>query len=253
MPPPMIDPTDPEAIRRELFDENRWIKDQFAAHVGEALPELCEALASCFRLLPAFNDAASTAETKRTALVAAFVFGVLDDLVVSTKLLLAGNLPTAGNQMRQAVEGIAMAFLCSTEDLLIIETKTKNRPPVMARYWEKVWDEDRRTQGHLALRRLGWNAGALRVNADAVTRLGLAKKHYNGFSHCGTLTIASRVSLGEPGTVYLGGHFDPAKLDAYRVEMNERIGLCRVLPPFMERMLASMAPPAAGEAAPARA
>jgi len=253
MPPPMIDPTDPEAIRRELFDENRWVKDQFAAHVGEALPDLCEALASCFRLLPALNDAASTAETKRTALVAAFVFGVLDDLVVSTKLLLTGKLPAAGNQMRQAVDGIAMAFLCSTDDRLIIKEKTTKRRAVMGRYWQMVQGEDKNTQGYLALRQLEWNAGALGVNADAVKRLHLAKNHYNGFSHCGTLTIASRVSLEEPGTVYLGGHFDPAKLDAYRVEMNERIGLCRVLPPFMERMLASMAPPAAGEAAPARA
>ncbi|MFM0223093.1 hypothetical protein [Paraburkholderia dipogonis] len=44
--------------------------------------------------------------TRRTALVAAFVFGVLDDLVVSTKLLLTGKLPAAGNLMRQVVEGV---------------------------------------------------------------------------------------------------------------------------------------------------
>jgi len=79
-----------------------------------------------------------------------------------------------------------------------------------------------------------------------------AMKHYNAYSHCGKLTIASRVALEQVGTAYVGGHFDPAKLDAYRGEMNQRIGLCRVLPPFLERLLATMEPRPAARAAPAR-
>jgi len=252
MTPPTLDPTNPEALMRELFDDDRWIKDEFGKHLSEPLLALCEALAACFRLMPALNEAANRAETMRTALVGGFVFGVLDDILVSTKLLLSGKLAAAGNLMRQAVEGVAMAFLCSSDELLIIETKTKNRPPVVARYWEKVDQGDRRTQGHRALRQLEWNAGALGVSAGAVKRLCLAKDHYNQFSHCGTVTIASRMALEEVGTVYIGGQFDPAKLDAYRVEMNERIGLCRVLPPFMHRMLATMTPPTARAAAAAR-
>lgn len=242
--PPTINPTNPEALMRELFDDDRWVKDQFAAHLGQPILELCEALAACFRLMNALNEAANRVETKRNALVGGFTFGVLDDLVISTKLLIAGKLPAAGNLMRQVIEGIAMAILCSTDELLIIETKTK-QPPVMARYWEKVWDDDKRTQGHRAVDQLGLNHVKLGVTSGAVEHLCRAKRHYNAFSHCGKLTIASRVSLEKVGTAHLGGHFDPAKLDAYRLELDGRINLCRVLPLFMERMLVTMTPPTA--------
>jgi hypothetical protein len=252
MTPPEIDLTRPDAVRRELLDDDRAVKDEFARHLDGELNQLAEVLAACFVLLPGINEAANKAHTMRTALVAAFVFGVLDDLVVSTKLLLAGKLPAAGNLMRQVVEGIAMSILCSTDALLIIQTKAKNQPPVMARYWEKLENEDTRTQGHRAVRQLEWNAATLGVNADAVARLRHSRDHYNAFSHCGPLTIASRVALDAVGTAWVGGHFDPAKLETYRVEMNERIGLCRVLPPFMNRMLATMAPPPAEPAAAAQ-
>lgn len=42
---------------------------------------------------------------KRTAFVAAFGFGVLHYILVSTKLLLTGQLLAAGNVMRHAVIG----------------------------------------------------------------------------------------------------------------------------------------------------
>jgi hypothetical protein len=92
---------------------------------------------------------------------------------------------------------------------------------------------------------LEWNAAALGVNAVAVERLRAAKTHYNIFSHCGKVTIASRMALEQVGTAYVGGHFDLAKLDGYRNELDQRIGLCRVLPPFIERMQAAIAPPGA--------
>lgn len=244
MPPPTLDPTDPKALMRELFSDESWPKNRFAEHLGEPILALCEALAGCFRLMGPLNEAATRIETRRTSLVSAFAFGVLDDLVISTKLLLTGKLPAAGNIMRQVVEGIAMSFLCSTDELLILETKSNNRPPVMARYWEKVWAQDERTQGHRAIGQLGLNAGQLGVTAGAVEQLRRAKKYYNGFSHCGTTTITNRVPLNEVGVFHLGGLFDEAKLDVYRAELDSRIGLCRVLPEFMERMTATMTPPA---------
>lgn len=252
MPPPTIDPTNPEALMRELFDEDRWVKDQFAAHLGAALPEFCEALAVCFGLITAINEAASRVESRRNALVAGFMFGVLDDLVVSTKLLLTGKLPASGNLMRQVIEGIAMSSLCSTDELLVIEMK-KGQRPVHARYWEKLWNDDTRVQGHRAVDQLGWNAVTLRLRDGAVEQLRRAKKHYGAFSHCGKLTIASRVSLDVVGQVHLGGHFDDAKIDAYRVELEGRINLCRVLPEFMRHLLATMQTPAAGHAEVAQA
>lgn len=253
MTPPNIDPTDPEALMRELFDEDRWVKDQFAAHVGQALLELCEALAACFRLMATLNEAANRAETKRTALVGAFVFGVLDDILVSTKLLLTGKLPASGNLMRQVIEGIAISILCSSDSPLAVQQKTKRKPAVRALYWDRLDSGDPCARGYLAISQLEWNAAALGVNAIAVKRLCEAKEYYNAFSHCGTATITNRVSLEGIGMFHLGGHFDEAKLETYRAELASRIGLCRMLPAFMEQMIASInPPPAAGPASPAQ-
>jgi len=238
----MIDMSNPDAVRRELLDEDAAVRAEFAAHLEGELTELAEALAECFPATLALNEAAVQANATRTALVAAFALGVLDDLLVSTKLLLTGKLAAAGNLMRQVVEGIAMSILCSTDARVVIQAETKKKA-VTACYCERLTRGDSLTQGHLALRQLEWNAGALGVNADAVARLHRAKDHYNGFSHCGTVTIASRVSLDGDRTIYVGGHFDRAKLETYRIEMNERIGLCRVLPPLLDRLFETMPRP----------
>jgi hypothetical protein len=128
--------------------------------VGQALAELCDALAACFRVIPALKEAANQAETMRTALVAAFAFGVLDDILLSTKLLLTGKLPAAGNLMRQVIEGIAMSALCTSDAPLVVAEKTKRMPAAKALYWERLDDDDPCTWGHLALRQLVWNARA---------------------------------------------------------------------------------------------
>jgi hypothetical protein len=252
MTPPKIDPTNPKALLQALFDDDRWVKDQFAERLGEPILDLCEALAACFRLVPSLNEATNRTGTIRAAFVAGFVYGVLDDILISTKLLLTGKLPVSGNVMRQVVEGIAMSILCSTDSPAIFRQATKKKNEVRALYWERLEQDDTCTQGHLALSQLVWNARALGVSAGAVERLRLAKNHYNIFSHCGKLTIASRMALEQVGTAYVGGHFDLAKVDGYRNELEQRIGLCQVLPPFIERMLAAITPPATAPGATAQ-
>lgn len=243
MPPPTVDPTDPKALMKELFSDERWAKDQFTAHLSEPIVALCEALAGCFRSMEKLKDAAGRINTKRSSLVAAFMYGVLDDLVISTKLLLTGKLSAAGNVMRQVAEGIAMSILCSTDDPLIIAWKKKK--PVKEHYWQKVWDEDEQAQGYLAVEQLGWNADKLGVAATGVEQLRQAKKRYNPYSHCGTTTITCRVPIEEPGVFHLGGEFDEAKLVLYRAELDSRIALCRLLPGLMKHLMATMAPPTA--------
>ncbi|MBX3603547.1 MAG: hypothetical protein KF863_23265 [Rubrivivax sp.] len=247
MPPPINNLETPEKVLREIFDEDRWVKDEFANHLAADLTQLAEVLAACFRQVPNINEAANRAATKQAALVAAFLFGILDDLLVSTKLLVSGKLLASGNVMRQAIEGVAVSILCSADELVVIK-KHKNNP-TLARYWERVEADDARTRGHHAIDQLSWNAVALRVNLDSVTRLQRSKAHYNTFSHAGPFAIAGRVALGEPGLAFAGGHFDPAKLQAYQMEIRERIGLCRILPQLIEQLVSALKRPAArGEA-----
>ncbi|WP_186087653.1 hypothetical protein [Burkholderia gladioli] len=240
--PPDLDLSQPDTLRRELLDDDRTVRDEFAAALADELAHLVDALAPCFARLPALHAALGAASTTRNGLVAAFMFGVLDDLVVSTKLLLSGKAAAAGNLMRQVVEGIAISALCATDELLVIERK-KQTGLIRARYWEKLEEGDSRTEGHRAVEQLDWNAATLGFALSAVQQLRQAKKHYNAFSHCGMLTIAGRVALEIPGQLYVGGHFDPAKLHAYRSELGSRTQLCQVLPEFMTHLIRTMQPP----------
>jgi len=235
---PKIDLVKAEQVIREVFEEDKWVKDEFAKHLAGDLTQLSERLAACFALLPSLNAAANKAGTHQAALVAAFAFGVVDDVLVSTKLLVSGKLMAAGNVMRQAIEGIAVSLLCSATDLLIIEQKKGK--PVLARYWERLLDDDRRASGHLAVGQLSWNRTTLGVATDAVERLKLAKTHYNIFSHPNKFGISSRVALGAEGQVYAGGHFDIEKLEGYRVEVRERAGLCAILPALIKTQTARL-------------
>lgn len=238
MEPPKIDLIYPDQVIKELFEDDRWVKNEFANHLATDLTELSESLATCFKVLPQLNTAAEKIGTQQAALVAGFAFGVVDDLLISTKLLISGKLMASGNLMRQAVEGIAVAVLCSSKDLLIIDQKKST--PTTARYWEKLVAGDRRVHGHRAVALLALNQISLGISADAVKRLQQARSHYNLFSHPGTFGLASRVALGQEGQVYAGGHFDIEKLAGYRIEVGERIGLCRVLPNLIENLIKRM-------------
>ncbi|WP_175829924.1 hypothetical protein [Burkholderia cepacia] len=136
----------------------------FAREFEPEINALAEALADCFGRIPPFREAAARVATRQSALVDGFVLGVLDDLVVSSKLLLAGKVPAAGNVMRQVIEGIAMAAMCVSDELLVIE-RSKKQGAIRARYWEKVWDDDNRVQGHRAVEQLDWNRDVLRFTA----------------------------------------------------------------------------------------
>ncbi|WP_273995040.1 hypothetical protein [Burkholderia sp. FERM BP-3421] len=60
--------------------------------------------------------------------MAGLAFGALDDLMVSTKLLLAGQGAPAGNVMRRVIEGVAVGAQCAPDTPLILQPAgTKRR------------------------------------------------------------------------------------------------------------------------------
>ncbi len=255
MTPPEIDLTQPDAVRRELLDDDRTVREAFAQHLDGELHELAAVLAGCFRLIPALTDAANRSGTTQAAYISGFLSGALDDILTSTKLMLAGKLAASGNVMRQAVEGVAMAILCSSDEPLLLQHESRKQRAINAIYWERLEGDDRCAEGGRALSQLEWNAPALQLNGNAVAGLLDAKRHFNQFSHCGKVTLACRMSLEEVGAGYTGGGFDLAKVPGYRIEMQHRLGLSRLLPQIIERMTVRLTAPdaaAAAAAAPAQ-
>lgn len=203
-----------QALVSELFDSNESIKAKFQEHVSTEILLFGEALVPAFKRFPSFAE--SCAHNEQTSLVGAFVHGVLDDLVVSVKLLLMGKLGPSGNAYRQALEGICMSAMCAHADTLLIGEKEQT-------YWQLVVDDSKSATGDLAARQLLKNWERLGLNLPGAEQLKEALAAHHEHSHAGRLALANRMDLGPDGRIHFGGHFDPAKLEAYGLEMKQRI------------------------------
>jgi len=232
---PKIDATDPAALAKEIFDDDRWVKDEFSKIISAEVLKFAGSLAAAFKLFGQLDKLAEGDE--QAAFVAGFVHGIFDDMLVSTKLLVAGKLMASGNLMRQAIEGIAVASLCASRELVQIRDRKSN---VRISYWERVKKDDSKVRSYKALEHLEVNATSLGLSIDSVRRLAKARSRLHQFSHPGLMGIASRMALGEPGPIFLGGSFDTAKIPAYKKEIEDRIGLCGILPNVIKGLVASL-------------
>lgn len=237
MRPPKIDLANPSVVVAEIFDNDEWIKDEFANSLSSEILMFGEAMAESFKRFPALDKMAAGGH-EQAAFVAGFVFAVFDDLVVSMKLLVAGKMVASGNLMRQAIEGIAVAILCAAHEPVLVR-KRKSLVPV--KYWERVKSLDPKVNAHLSLDQLDINCDMLRVSRGAIGKLRSARKHYHLFSHPGVIGMAARMDMGEPGPIFIGGSFDKSKLPAYKAEIAERTGLCQILPSLIDGLITRLA------------
>jgi hypothetical protein len=240
--PPTLNLADRAVVRNELIGSDQAVRDDFVRHLGPELDKLAAALALAFKEVDPLIAAVGHLGTERAKLVASFAVGVLDDIVVATKLLLAGKLSAAGNLMRQAIEGVAMATLCVADRPLTIVKKRSGRS-IVGLYWKKLDEGHQDTGAHRALDQLAWNASAIGVEVEAVAQLCTARKHYNAYSHPGPTAVAFRTPWSGAGRPLIGGHFDAQKLDFSREEMTVRTALSESLPTIFEHLLVNLVPP----------
>ncbi|KVM88355.1 hypothetical protein [Burkholderia stagnalis] len=232
----MVDYATPDGARHLLEHVDYFVRQRFVDALEPQLDELADALAACFKWVQPVLDSAAAVPAARTDLLKVFVLGGLDDLVVSSKLLLAGKLAASGNVARQAIEGIAMATLCSTEQPLVI-TQDRTKGTIRAVYWQQVMKQDRRVQGQHAVRQLGWNGDFLRLPQGVIASLAASQKRFSSMSHAGIEAIMLRttaVGQGPPCAIEFGGRFESRREPLYRIEMTQRIGMCRLLEVLME-------------------
>jgi hypothetical protein len=242
---PAADLTDPQTVLRTLLDDDRAVRDALERALEPELNALATALAACFARWKSIRQAAAARSELRTDLMSGFAYGALDDLIVSVKLLLAGKAAASGNIARQAVEGLAMAVLCSTDQELIIQARPK-QGDVRGCYWQRLADpDDRLVEGQRAVQQLSWNADVLRLHAPWIERLSEAQKTFSAVSHAGPLAISLRTNFEVPGLVSFGAHFDAEKLGWYRAGMRLRTLIARDLASVMPFLLAAVGPASA--------
>lgn len=135
--------------------------------------------------------------------------------VQSLKLFLSGHQVASGNLLRQVLESVSMALLCSGKSLPILDQFLNDR------YSTKNAVRDvRRYSADLGLRKEG------------VLALANAEGFYHKFSHFSKLTVGVSTSFSEQG-LYVGASFDEAKIKGYDSEIKNRLNLSSVFPNFL--------------------
>ena len=149
--------------------------------------------------------------------ISSIVYGVINNLVISMKLLLMGlNIPS-GHMHRQVLEGIALALLASRRNTGVLQ---------------KYIDGKYSTQK--AIPHLGRLAKKLGIDPEAVRTLQRANKFRDQFSHLTNMTLAHSMFLNPPGSLMLGGFFDEGKLEIYDKEVKSLVSLASTLCNFIE-------------------
>lgn len=226
----------PQDVITELFDNDECVRKQFQNAVSAEAIQFGETFAHTFALFTYFEKLCQGGLQR--AIVGGLMHGVLDDCLTSVKLLLSGKLAPSGNLARQATEGICMALMAAHDGDLDFNNGTQK-----ARYWELVANDDERAEGNRAPHQVKANAASLGLTTTAAEQLKNNIALHHPASHAGRFAMAGRMDLTPGGNVYFGGHFDAAKLDAYRLELQDRVGVCkwahevmRELAPKVERL-----------------
>lgn len=230
--------TNPQDVLLEIFDSDEWVKKEFSIHFSADLLAFSEVVAKSIARYPELH-ALIGEDDEQAMYVCAFVHGIFDDLITSTKLLVTGKLIPSGNLMRQALEGIAVAALCSSRGLLLIpKHRKKGSTTIQVNYWKLVKDADERVESHMALRHLELNRIQLGFSGDAIDELKRGVKAHHPMSHPSLQSLGSRVRETETGIMqFVGGVFNDEMVPIYAREIQERTNLCRVLPSLFDLVL----------------
>lgn len=229
----MIDGKDWNQILQEFWDDDREVKAKFKDQLNDDITAVAQEIAKCFVAWEKLDNKVGEHQTMQAGLVGGLAFSAIDDILTSTKLLLSGKLMASGNLMRQALEGLAMSILCAHPQIIV--AKSKNTSTTLA-YWSRIGTDDKRVFGHRSIELLEWNTTNLGLNADSVKQIKQAKEHWNKFSHSGPFGIVARVDLQAGGNVHIGGHFDAKKLELYKAELQQKVGVCSIIPALVDNL-----------------
>lgn len=196
-------------IYRELTSDGAEVRAEYLAHFEGDVARFSDAMAQA---VLEWRGIDTGIEDVPRAYVSGLVHTAITLHIVSFKLFLSGHMVPAGNVFRQVIESIALGLLCSNKEVTVLPAfmkgvySAKNAVRDVVRNWKK----------------LGLLDGASKQLQDA-------QKFYGEYSHVTRLTLANMTSFSELGA-YVGASFDQGKIDAYRKEVDGRVGLAEVLP-----------------------
>ena len=211
-----------ETILKELTSDDSEVRGEYLKLFEGDAKAFAESMAHAFVKWRDFDNGIKGDELR--AHVSALVYAAITLHVLSMKLFLSGQTVAAGNLFRQVIESIALALLCSGKDL-----------DVLKRFMENKYSSND------AIRDVLRHCEKLSLKGDALEALKESQEFYHKYSHVTKMTIAAGMSFSQKGGLYVGASFDDGKLDAYKKEVNGRVGLAKVFPNFVAGVTGNVA------------
>jgi len=211
-----------ETIFKELMFDDSEVRDDYLALFEADTRTFADFMAQAFVRWRSFNNEVKGDDRK--AHVSALVYSAVTLHILSLKLFLSGHTVAAGNLLRQVIESIALALLCSGKDL-----------DVLVRFMEDKYSST------VAVRDVLRHAKKLSLKGDALEALKNSQEFYHKYSHVTKMTIAIGMSFSEKGELYVGASFDKGKVEAYTREVKGRVSLAEVFSNFVEGVAANVA------------
>ncbi|MEW6181732.1 MAG: hypothetical protein AB1500_00955 [Bacillota bacterium] len=199
-----------------VCSDNEEVRKRFQNRFSAEINAFVEAIFAAYEAFERAID--KPINNERIAYVAAFLFNALDNLVVSTNLLLAGHLIVSGHLTRQFGESVAMALLLSNDNLNFFSEFKRLGPKYPV---HKSLNYVSRNLRQLGLDRGAW-AKFMEINQAYDT-----SSHASAFSLCKILHFDS-------GGVSIGGDYDSSKELGYEKELKRRISAARSLQNVIE-------------------
>jgi hypothetical protein len=224
----------PDEIISEIFHDNSDVLNKFYTNFSKELQEFAQLFTEAYKKNLELDQLVKNTENKQKAYVSAITYLLLDNLLTSVKLLVLGYDIPSGNLMRQVIESIALASLCSTKEKIQIKIKGKTKN---IHFYTSFVNHKSEAQSHFALKYLEDNYIKLNIKKRAIDSLKKTRQLYHNFSHPGEMSLSSLVSFEQRGKIYICGGFDHGKIKQYKIEIMLRISLCKILPNFFQGLI----------------
>ena len=198
-----------EMITEELSGEDTEVRQYYTDNFENQITDFISAMSKAYTNWKKFDD--NIEGDKKKAYVSALIYSAINSHIVSMKIFLSGYIVPAGNLQRQVLETIALALLCSSQKLKVLDRFMKNK-----------YSTNKAVQDVLN------NYEKLNLRKTAIQTLKRYQVFYHKYSHPTQLSLASLVSFSKEGKLYLGATYDEGKIKDYKKEINSRLGLAKI-------------------------
>ena len=201
-------------IYTEITRENTSVREKYVQVFGAEAQEFSDVMGDALSAWLKLWESAQ--ENERHMRILSIAYAAISLQVTSMKLFLSGHQVAAGNLMRQVLEAIALAFLCSGKDLGIPERFEQNEYSTNKAIADAIRNADR-----------------LNLKKAALTAFKNPQIFYSKFSHPSKMTLGTLESFAGEG-IYLGAAYDQGKYKHYKSEVSTRLKSAKLFPGFLQ-------------------